>query len=223
MQIKRSVLRLLVGIAVQISLLGCAPPPAPATVSPPPSITPSLLPVPTPAPLGTTQAIRLETTTLAITPIEVESQLVSSTQGLRVERLYVAIKFHFYVLGPDVWRPSNSIREEGGGICIDLQVATDINRPLCNILYSSPSLMFTNGGKWPCDLVLGIDPLEWYQKPELSLQPLLPYDTRVGWVTWCISEDFLGADTSALRDGMILRTYGGISVPRAEWSIYPGQ
>lgn len=219
----KCVLRFVVAIAVQLSVLGCVPSPAPATVSPPPSISPSLLPSPTPALLGTTQAIRLKKTTLAITPIEVKFQLVSSTQSLRGERLYVAIKFHFYALGPDVWRPSNSIREEGEGICIDLQVATDISRPLCNVLYSDPSLKFTNGGKLPCFPVLGKDPLEWYQKPELSLQPLLPYGTRVGWVTWCISEDLFGADTSALRDGMILKTYGKIYGFPAEWSIYPGQ
>jgi hypothetical protein len=215
--------RLVMALAVQICLLGCTPPPLPTTVSPPPSITPSLLPVPTPAPLGTTQTIRLKNTTLAITPIEVKSHVVSSTQILRKERLYVAIKFQFDALGPDVWRPSNSYREEGGGICIDLQVATDISRPLCNVLYSSPSLRFTSGGNWPCDLVLGNDPLRWYQKPELSLQPLLPGDSRVGWVTWCISEDFGGADTSAFRDGLILETYGSIYGFWAEWSIHLGQ
>jgi hypothetical protein len=71
--------------------------------------------------------------------------------------------------------------------------------------------------------VLGNDPLRWYQKPELSLQPLLPGDSRVGWVTWCISEDFGGADTSAFRDGLILETYGSIYGFWAEWSIHLGQ
>ena len=220
MQIKQIALRLFVGIGIQFSLLGCAPPPEPATVSPAPSITPSLLPVPTPAPLGTTQTIRLKNKTLAITPIEVKIHYVSSTQGLLT--VYVAIKFQFDAIGPDVWRPLNSIRKEEGGVCLDLQVATDISRPLCNVLYSSPSLSFTTGPYWPCAPVFGND-VWWYQRPELSLQPLLPGDSRVGWVTWCIYDGFGSADSSAFRDGLILATYGSFSAPWAEWIIYPGQ
>lgn len=212
--------RLVMALAVQISLLGCAPTPEPTTVSPPPSIAPSLLPLPTPAPLGTTQTIRLRNTTLAITPIAVKYHSVSSTTSPGSEH-YVAIQFQFDSLGPGIWRPLDYDSTENGGICLDLQVSTDISRPSCSASRNSPLLRLTTG-KWFCGPRYGWDPLYWYQEPELSLQPFSPGESRVGWLTWCIPGG-LGANSPAFSDGFILETYGSVYGFWAEWSLYPGQ
>jgi len=222
---KLSRLRFIATGVFVLTLFGCTPAPDLNTMSPAPSIEPSPTPEPTPMPLGVTQTVRLRDTSLSITPIQVETKLLSSQLGLSSEVLYVAIRFQMSNLGPERWTPYDRISIDQPGICLDLGVPDDLENPLCGNSYSSPQLMLTTGEWMKCGLRLGDDPLWWYRTPNLSIIPsltLAPGESRDGWFTWCVAEEFGSVNLAKFQDGFVLRVIGVFGWP-VEWSIllYP--
>jgi hypothetical protein len=222
---KLSDLRFAATVVLVISLFGCTPAPDLTTVSPAPTTELSPTPEPTPMPLGVPQTARLRYTSLSITPVQVEAKLLSSQQGPSSEVFYVAIRFQISNLGPERWTPFDRISIDQPGICLDLGVPGDLENPLCGNSYGSPQLSLTTGEWMKCGPRFGDDPLWWQRTPDLSLIPsltLAPGESRDGWFTWCVAEEFGSVNLAKFQDGLVLRVIRVFGWP-VEWSIplYP--
>ncbi len=201
------------------TLLGCSATPPEKSIESLPSVEVAPIPNSTPAPIGTTQSVRVNRdTTLLMTPMQIDSRLVSDTANLGNERFYVSVYFRIESLGPAEWRPLDERGKEQRQMCLDLRITSDAEVPLCNVLYSSPQFEITTGPWWPCSLSLGNDPLRWEMEPKLSLKPLSAGAARSGWLTWCVEEKFDGVNLEVFREDFVLRTVGVFGLD-AEWRI----
>ena len=176
-------------------------------------------------PLGITQTVRLRDTSLSITPFQVDARLLTSRRSPAEEVLYVAIRFQISALGPGSWTPFDRIGADKPGMCLDLRVPDDLVDPLCGVSYLSPQLVLTTGEWMECGGRFGDDPLWWHKTPDLSfvpLGPLGPGESREGWLTWCVAEEFGSVNLAKFQDGLVLRTIGVFGWP-VEWAIplYP--